>query len=101
MVEEGQASPLTYTLITFMFGFSSACAAFTGVKIVHQTYRVWRRSKNVFTHPYILMITAEWTSSLVISIISFLFLDGIISPRFVMTLSNPTRAQLGSRLHPG
>ncbi|PSR81059.1 hypothetical protein BD289DRAFT_50021 [Coniella lustricola] len=77
-------SKLSYTLIVFMFGFSSACAAFTGAKIIQQTYRTWRRSKNIHKHPFIIMIIAEWVSSVLISIISFLFIDGVIQPGFAL-----------------
>ncbi|KAF3761312.1 hypothetical protein M406DRAFT_16992, partial [Cryphonectria parasitica EP155] len=70
------------TLIAFMFGFSTACAAFTGARIVQQIYRTWSKSRNIFAHPYIVMIAAEWLSSVVISIITFLFIDGVIPPGF-------------------
>ena len=75
------------TLVTFMFGFSTACAIFTGTKVVQQVSRTWRRSRNIVAHliqhPYIMMVSAEWVSSVIISIISYMFLNGVITPRFV------------------
>lgn len=77
------ASELSLALVTFMFGFSTALAAVTAVTIISQANRTWRRSKRVVTHPYIVMISVEWVSSVIISIISYLFIRGVIPPRFV------------------
>lgn len=74
---------LSLTLVTFMFGFSSACAVFTAVSIIHQTRRAWHRSRKITAHPYIVMITVEWTSSVIISVVSFLFVIDMIPPRLV------------------
>lgn len=90
MSSDTDMSKLSFTLIVFMFGFSSACAAFTGGNIVQQTYRTWRRSKNIHRHPFILMINAEWFSSVLISIVSFLFIDGIIPPGSVCSFLFPS-----------
>lgn len=76
-------SELSVTLITFMFGFSTACAIFCMAAIIHQVQRTWKRSKRLLTHPYILLICSEWVSSVTIAIIGFLFLQGIIPPRYV------------------
>ncbi|POS80365.1 hypothetical protein DHEL01_v201256 [Diaporthe helianthi] len=70
------------TLITFLFGFSSACAVFTATTIVAQAYRIVYRSKRLFTHPYVLMITAVWLASVVYSLVSYLFVQNVIPPSF-------------------
>lgn len=75
------------TLITFLFGLSSACAVFTATTIVAQAYRIVYRSKRLFfTHPYVLMITAVWLASVVYSIISYLFVQNVIPPRYLFVL---------------
>lgn len=79
-------SELSLALVTFMLGFSTALAAVTAVTIIHQAHRTWRRSKRLVTHPYIVMISVEWVSSVIISIISFLFIRDVIPPRFVYFL---------------
>lgn len=76
-------SDLSLALVTFMLGFSTALAAVTAVTIIHQAHRTWRRSKRLVRHPYIVMISVEWISSVIISIISFLFIREVIPPRFV------------------
>lgn len=76
-------SELSLALVTFMLGFSTALAVVTAVTIIHQANRTWRRSKRLVTHPYIVMISVEWISSVIISIISFLFIRDVIPPRFV------------------
>lgn len=81
--EPEEPSWLSLTLVTFLFGFSSACAVFTAVTIIHQARRARRRTKNLIAHPYIVMISVEWTSSVIISIVSFLFVIDVIPPRFV------------------
>ncbi|KAG8167819.1 hypothetical protein KVR01_003508 [Diaporthe batatas] len=70
------------TLVTFLFGFSSACAVFTATTIVAQAYRILYRSKRLFTHPYVVMITAVWLSSVIYSLISYLFVQDKIPPSF-------------------
>lgn len=70
-------------LVPFLFGFSTACGFFCLATIIHQAYRTWQRSKRIITHPYIILITLEWTSSIIISIISYLFLTSLIPPRYV------------------
>lgn len=82
-VAEATAASSRTWLVPFLFGFSTACGAFCLVTIVHQAYRTWQRSKQLATHPYIILITLEWTSSVVISIVSYLFLNSVIPPRYV------------------
>lgn len=71
------------TLITFLFGFSSACAVFTATTIAAQAYRILYRSRRLFTHPYVLMITAVWLASVIYSLISYLFVRDLIPPRYL------------------
>lgn len=76
-------STLSFALVSFLFGFSSACAAFTAVTILVQTHRTWKRSRKLLNHPYIAMIVTEWVSSWVISVVSYLFIVHVIPPRSV------------------
>lgn len=74
---------LSFALVSFLFGFSTACAAFTAVTILAQAHRTWKRSRMLVKHPYIAMIVTEWVSSVVISIISYLFILDVLPPRSV------------------
>ena len=73
------ALPQSITLATFIWGFSIACAIFTMAKATQQTYNAWKRSRVM--NAYIIMIWSEWVSCVVISIISWLYLNGNIVAR--------------------
>lgn len=92
-------SELSLSLVTFMLGFSTALAAVTAVTIISQAHRTWRRSHKIVTHPYIVMITVEWASSVIISVISFLFIREVIPPRFVRLLRYLVAIPLCSETH--
>lgn len=82
-------SKLSLEFVTFLFGFSTACAVFTAVTIIQQAHRAWHRKKNLFAHTYIMMVSVEWLSSVIISVVSFLFVIAVIPPRFVSPPSPP------------
>ncbi|KAK8044259.1 hypothetical protein PG993_004283 [Apiospora rasikravindrae] len=66
-------------LCSIIWGASLCSAVFTAAKASHQTWTVCRRKKRV--NAYIVMVWAEWISSVTISIVCWLFLKGNISPR--------------------
>ncbi|KAF7537602.1 hypothetical protein G7054_g3626 [Neopestalotiopsis clavispora] len=65
---------------SIIWGFSLACACFTSVKATRQTWYSWKRTKAF--NAYIIMIWAEWIACVVISVISWLFLKGVIPISF-------------------
>ncbi|KAI0123874.1 hypothetical protein BJ170DRAFT_697645 [Xylariales sp. AK1849] len=67
-------------IASIIWGFSLSCACFTFVKASRQTWKSWSRTKSVTS--YVMMIWAEWTVCLVISIVSWLFLKGFIPVSF-------------------
>ena len=77
--EAVEPSASSMTLATFIWGFSSACAVFAFAKAVIQTYKARRQLRRV--NAYIAMVWLEWSASVIISVMSWLFLDGIIEPR--------------------
>jgi hypothetical protein len=65
---------------SIIWGFSLGGAVYTGCKAVRQTYTASRKRK-LFT-AYLIMVWAEWLASVIISVISWLFLKGLIQPRY-------------------
>ncbi|KAK4228581.1 hypothetical protein QBC38DRAFT_351459, partial [Podospora fimiseda] len=63
-------------LASFFWGFAMSIACFASIKGAQQTRRCWIRSHKV--NAYIVMIWLEWSSCVILSIISWLFLIGII-----------------------
>ncbi|KAH8204839.1 hypothetical protein TruAng_001028 [Truncatella angustata] len=61
-----------------IWGFSLCCAAFTATKAVKQSWLGFQRGKPVSA--YTIMIWAEWSASVTISVISWLFLKGTLAP---------------------
>jgi hypothetical protein len=72
-------TPASMTLATFIWGLSLACGIFSLAKAVNQTWRIWRRAKR--PNAYIVMVWLEWSACVTISVISWLFLEGMIPPR--------------------
>ncbi|ORY58557.1 uncharacterized protein BCR38DRAFT_74566 [Pseudomassariella vexata] len=70
----------TNKLVCLIYGFTLALAGFSAAKASKQSWRSYQRNK--FWNAYIIMIWAEWFSSVGISITSFLFLQGIVPPSF-------------------
>lgn len=56
-----------------ILGFSLACAVFTFVKALRQTWKMHRRGK--VRNAYIIMVWAEWLVCVIISIVSWLYLS--------------------------
>ncbi|KAK4159812.1 hypothetical protein QBC43DRAFT_221101 [Cladorrhinum sp. PSN259] len=63
-------------LASFFWGFAMSIACFAFIKGAQQSRRCWVRSHKI--NAYIVMIWLEWSSCVVLSIISWLFLIGII-----------------------
>ncbi|KAI0596903.1 hypothetical protein F4775DRAFT_562369 [Biscogniauxia sp. FL1348] len=72
---------LSMNICSIIWGFSLCCSVFTCTKAAQQTWLCHRRGKLPF-NAYIIMVWAEWTSSLVISIVSWMLLKGYIPPGF-------------------
>ncbi|KAK7943467.1 uncharacterized protein PG986_012580 [Apiospora aurea] len=75
----GRPQAADMELCSIIWGASLCCAVFTAAKAAHQTWTVCRRKRRVSA--YIVMIWAEWISSVTISIVCWLFLKGNINPR--------------------
>lgn len=71
---------------SIIWGFSLCCAVFTCAKASQQTWLAYRRRKRL--NAYIYMVWAEWSASVTISVISWLFLKGTIPPRLVVGYSS-------------
>ncbi|KAI1343720.1 hypothetical protein F5Y15DRAFT_175762 [Xylariaceae sp. FL0016] len=65
---------------SIIWGFSLSCAIFTLTKAARQTWKSYRRTREV--NSYIIMIWAEWIACVVISIMSWLYLWGTIPTSF-------------------
>ena len=77
-----EAPPLDDLLVaSIIWGFSLAAGFFGCVKCVRQTRQTWRRARTA--NAYIIMIWAEWASSMIIGVISWLYLRGIIPTEYV------------------
>ena len=68
-------------LATFVWGFTFALAICVFAKGVKQTHRCFRRCH--FWNPYIIMVWVEWAACLGVAASSWLFLRGVIQPRYV------------------
>lgn len=66
---------------SIIWGFTLATGMFAGNKAYKQTSAQWKRSRAI--KPYSYMIWAEWLVSMVIGVLSWLFLKGTIEARFV------------------
>jgi multisubunit Na+/H+ antiporter MnhB subunit len=64
-----------------IWGFSLACALFTAIKAVQQSWRCYRRGK-LWRNAYIIMVWAEWAVCIIICVLSWLFLHGVVRPGF-------------------
>ncbi|KAH8659740.1 hypothetical protein BGZ61DRAFT_370056 [Ilyonectria robusta] len=82
--------PDTYVVVTpslndlliasIIWGFTLATGVFSGTKAFKQTWATWRQSRRL--HAYAYMIWAEWIVSMVIGVLSWVFLRGFIDPSF-------------------
>ncbi|KAK4640823.1 hypothetical protein QC761_606950 [Podospora bellae-mahoneyi] len=67
-------------LASFLWGASTAIACFSFSKAVRQTRRSWLHTHKV--NAYIVMVWLEWTACVIMSVVSWLFLIGIIPVSF-------------------
>ncbi|KAI5920919.1 hypothetical protein F4810DRAFT_396985 [Camillea tinctor] len=73
--------PLSINICSIIWGFSLCCSIFTCTEATRQTWKCYRRGKLLF-NCYIMMVWAEWISSLVISIVSWMLIKSYIPPGF-------------------
>ncbi|KAI1496517.1 hypothetical protein F5X99DRAFT_422044 [Biscogniauxia marginata] len=71
---------LTMNICSIIWGFSLCFSVFACTEATRQTWRFCQKGKLFNT--YIIMVWAEWISSLVISIVSWMVLKGYIPPGF-------------------
>ncbi|KAH7137749.1 hypothetical protein EDB81DRAFT_844213 [Dactylonectria macrodidyma] len=67
-------------IASIIWGFTLATGVFSGTKAFKQTWATWRRSHRL--HAYAIMIWVEWTVSMVIGVLSWVFIRGFIQPSF-------------------
>ncbi|KAH7112756.1 hypothetical protein B0J13DRAFT_652521 [Dactylonectria estremocensis] len=67
-------------IASIIWGFTLATGVFSGTKAFKQTWATWRRSRRL--HAYAYMIWAEWVVSMVIGVLSWVFIRGLIEPSF-------------------
>ncbi|KAI5457654.1 hypothetical protein BGZ63DRAFT_393424 [Mariannaea sp. PMI_226] len=67
-------------IASIIWGFTLATGVFSATKAFKQTWGAWRRSHRI--HAYACLIWAEWIVSMVIGVISWVFLRGFIEPSF-------------------
>ncbi|KAK7431556.1 hypothetical protein QQZ08_001774 [Neonectria magnoliae] len=67
-------------IASIIWGFTLATGLFSGTKVFKQSWSQWRRSRRI--HAYVIMIWAEWLVSMVIGVISWVFIRGFIEPSF-------------------
>jgi hypothetical protein len=66
---------------SIIWGCTLATGVFSCTKAVQQTRALWKRSQRI--QPYVIMVWAEWIVNMVIGVLSWVFLRGLIQPRFV------------------
>lgn len=64
---------------SIIWGFSLCSAMFSATKASRQSWSAYKKGKLFTAYP--IMVWAEWTASVTISIISWLFLKGTIPAR--------------------
>lgn len=80
-----QTIPVTLTdvkISTFVWGFTMGFAILTTWKAVSQTISIWRRTNRV-TVAYIWMVWLELLVNVIAGVLSWVYMDGIIGPRYV------------------
>ncbi|KAK4170947.1 hypothetical protein QBC36DRAFT_200391 [Triangularia setosa] len=71
-------------LASFLWGAAMAIACFSFTQAVRQTRRSWLHTHKVNT--YIVMVWLEWAACVIMSVVSWLFLIGIIPVDFAILL---------------
>ncbi|KAH8664224.1 hypothetical protein BX600DRAFT_540721 [Xylariales sp. PMI_506] len=64
---------LDLNIASIIWGFSLSCGTFTFIKAVQQSWKAYKR-KRLF-NAYIIMVWAEWTVCIIISILGWLYLS--------------------------
>ncbi|CAJ2508221.1 Uu.00g094070.m01.CDS01 [Anthostomella pinea] len=67
-------------IASIFWGMSISCGVFAFAKAARQTWLSWRRRRVL--NVYIALVWAEWWTSASISVLSWLFLQGILPPSF-------------------
>ncbi|KAI1839684.1 hypothetical protein JX266_014106 [Neoarthrinium moseri] len=67
-------------IVSIIWGFTLASGLFAAAKAFKQTRRVMKRARGL--HAYSMMVWAEWSVSMVIGVLSWLFIRGIIPASF-------------------
>ncbi|KAK7985814.1 hypothetical protein PG988_003436 [Apiospora saccharicola] len=75
-----QPNELGLRIVWLVAGLTIPLAGFTCIKAIKHSWSSYK-SKHLF-NPYIIMVWAVWTTSVGISIASFLFLTGVAPPSF-------------------
>ncbi|KAL6405689.1 hypothetical protein AUP68_10824 [Ilyonectria robusta] len=74
-------------IASIIWGFTLATGVFSGTKAFKQTWATWRRSRRL--HAYAYMIWAEWIVSMVIGVLSWVFIRGLIEPSVPLDRTDP------------
>jgi len=69
-------------LATIFFGIFIGLFFFTIVKVFKQTLSIWKRTQDVW-NIYLWMIWVETTANLIFALTTYLFIRGVIHPRYV------------------
>ncbi|KAH8755423.1 hypothetical protein F5883DRAFT_504700 [Diaporthe sp. PMI_573] len=67
-------------IATIIWGFSIGCGLFSAFKAIRQSKSSWERSHRI--RPYVVMIWAEWLSSMTMGVLAWVFLRGFLKPSF-------------------
>ena len=70
-------------IVCIIWGFTLAISIFAATKAFKQSLSQWRRSRRIM--PYVVMIWAEWIASLMIGILSWIYLRGYIQARLAIS----------------
>jgi hypothetical protein len=69
---------------SIIWGFSLCSAMFSATKASRQSYSAYKKGKLFTAYP--IMVWSEWIASVVISVLSWLFLKGALAARSVLFL---------------
>ncbi|KAK6083076.1 hypothetical protein SCUP234_03904 [Seiridium cupressi] len=82
---------INMNICSIIWGFSLCCAVFTGTEATGQSWAAHKKGKLLTAYP--IMVWAEWISSVIISVLSWVFLKGITPPS-VFCIWLPARLQI-------
>ncbi|KAI1343640.1 hypothetical protein F5Y15DRAFT_171847 [Xylariaceae sp. FL0016] len=75
-----EPSQRDFDVCSIIWGFTICCAVFSGAKASRQTWKSFRRGR--LPNTYITIVWAEWIASMIISVISWMYLGGFLGPGF-------------------